>query len=497
LKILLATSEATPFAKTGGLADVCGALPAELRRLGAEIIVVMPSYRQVFDAGVEIHPTDIRFDIPIGGKIVDGRLLMATLPDSSVPVYFVDQPEYYDRGELYSENGQDYEDNAERFIYFSRAVLEAIRGLNFVPDLIHCNDWQCGLIPALLKLEYRHSAGFENIASLQTIHNMAYQGSFWHWDMLLTGLDWRHFNWREMEFHGRMNLLKTGLVFADAINTVSPTYAREIRETQMGCGLEGLLQHRSDVLYGIVNGVDYGCWNPKLDTHIAQNYGLANWKEGKAVCKSSLQEQLQLPQVSDVPLVGVVGRLASQKGWDLMATVMERWAGTQEVQWAVLGTGDPKFEEWLHRLAKDHPSRISATIGFSNELAHQIEAGADMFLMPSMYEPCGLNQLYSLKYGTIPIVRATGGLADTVVDANEQSIADGTATGFAFDDYDSYALENTLHRACRTYCDSPDIWSGIVETGMRNDWSSAATAKRYLELYGEITQRIANPAFSH
>lgn len=497
MKILLATSEATPFAKTGGLADVCGALPAELRRLGAEIAVIMPAFRQVFDAGVEIRPTEIRFDIPIGGRIVEGQLLTATFPDSSVPVYFVDQPEYYDRSELYSENGQDYEDNAERFIYFSRAVMESIHGLSFVPDLIHCNDWQCGLIPALLKLEYRHGTGFEDIATLQTIHNMAYQGSFWHWDMLLTGLDWRHFNWREMEFHGHLNLLKTGLVFADAINTVSPTYAKEICESEMGCGLEGLLRHRVDVLSGIVNGVDYATWNPKLDRQIAQNYGLANWREGKAVCKSSLQQQLQLPQSPEVPLVGIVGRFASQKGWDLMANVMERWAATEDVQWAILGTGDAQFESLLSRLSNEYPSKISATIGFSDPLAHQIEAGSDMFLMPSMYEPCGLNQLYSLKYGTVPIVRETGGLADTVVDASEQSIADGLATGFSFADYDAYSLENALQRACRMYRDSPDVWAGIVESGMGKDWSCAATAKQYLKLYAEISQRAANPALSN
>lgn len=497
MKIFLATSEAAPFAKTGGLADVCGALPAELRRLGAEIAVIMPAYRQIFDAGIDIQPTNFRFDVPIGGKIVDGKLLKATLPDSSVPIYFVDQPEYFDRPSLYGENGQDYDDNAERFIFFSRAVLEAVRALDFVPDVIHANDWQTGLIPALLKIEYRHSAGFENIASLHTIHNMAYQGAFWHWDMLLTGLDWRYFNWREMEFHGQLNFLKSGLVFADAISTVSPTYAREIQQTTLGCGMEGLLQHRADTLAGIVNGVDYAVWNPKLDHFIPENYGIANWVQGKASCKAALQEEMGLPQTPKVPLIGVVGRLASQKGWDLMADVMQRWAVTEDPQWAILGTGDREFEDILRQMSRDFPGKIAAQIGFSDQLAHRIEAGADMFLMPSEYEPCGLNQLYSLKYGTVPIVRQTGGLADTVVDANPSSIAHGNATGFTFAEYDSYALESTLYRACRMFREDRGGWATVVETGMQQDWSWAASAKRYLNLYQQTVQRIANPALSH
>jgi starch synthase len=376
-------------------------------------------------------------------------------------------------------------------------VLEAVRGLDFLPDVIHANDWQCGLIPALLRVEYRHSAGFENIATLQTIHNMAYQGSFWHWDMLLTGLDWRYFNWREMEFHGRLNLLKTGLVFADAISTVSPTYAREIRESDLGCGMEGLLQHRADCLAGIVNGVDYAVWNPKLDGQIAENFGIANWKTGKPACKAALQQQLGLPVKPNVPLLGVVGRLASQKGWNLIAEVMGRWAKTEDAQWVVLGTGDPQFEDLLLDLAKHHPTKISATIGFSDALAHQIEAGADLFLMPSQYEPCGLNQLYSLKYGTVPLVRETGGLSDTVVDANPSSIANDAATGFTFGQYDAYALESTLYRACRMYREDRGAWEAIVETGMRQDWSWAASAKKYMNLYQQIVQRIANPALSH
>lgn len=497
MKIFLATSEATPFAKTGGLADVCGALPAELKRLGADIAVIMPAYRQVFAANHDIQPTPVQFDIPIGGKIVEGRMLVATLPDSSVPVYLVDQPEYFDREGLYGANGRDYDDNAERFIFFSRAVLEAVRGLAFVPNVIHTNDWQCGLIPALLKVEYRHSPDFQDVASLHTIHNMAYQGSFWHWDMLLTGLDWRYFNWREMEFHGQLNLLKTGLVFADAISTVSPTYAREICESNLGCGMEGLLQHRADSLSGIVNGVDYAIWNPKLDEHIAENYGVANWRTGKPACKAALQEQLGLPVKPNVPLLGVVGRLASQKGWDLMAEVMRRWAVTEDVQWAVLGTGDPTYEDLLRELAQHHPHKISATLGFSDALAHQVEAGADLFLMPSLYEPCGLNQLYSLKYGTVPLVRRTGGLADTVVDTDPISIANGQATGFTFSDYDAYALESALYRACRMYREDRTSWETVVENGMKQDWSWAASAKRYLELYERIVAGVADAALTH
>lgn len=485
MRILLASSEVAPFAKTGGLADVCGALPIEFTKLGHRTTVFMPAYRQVYQAGRKIERLDILFDIPIGSKIVTGRLLRCWLP-GDVPVYLVEQEDYFDRPELYREAAEDYKDNCERFAFFCRAVLESIRKLDLQIDVLHCNDWQTALIPAYLNIEYHHAAGYANIATLLTIHNLAFQGTFWHWDMLLTGLDWKYFNWRQMEFFGQLNLLKTGLVFADALNTVSPRYALEIQTPELGWGLEGVLQQRSNVLSGIINGVSYEHWNPATDPHLAANYDVENWETGKAACKAALQKEFGLPESPSTPLIGLVGRLSDQKGLNLVSDVMQRWAPAQDMQWVILGTGELKYHDILSRLAKTWPEKISVTLGFSEELAHRIEAGADMFLMPSQYEPCGLNQLYSLKYGTVPVVRATGGLADTITDATPENLQAGTANGFSFGPFDAAALEDSLRRACGTYRDKRDVWSKLVTTGMRQDWSWASSARQYVKLYEKI-----------
>ncbi len=479
----MATSEAVPFAKTGGLADVCGALPIELARLGHDVSLFLPAYRSARQSGMPIEPTGIELPIPIGTKTVVGRLLKSHLPESNVPVYLVEQDQYYDRDALYREAGHDYIDNCERFVFFCRAVMESLRRLSAPVDILHVHDWQTGLIPALLKIEYRAVPPLEHAASVLTIHNLAYQGNFWHWDMTLTGLDWKYFNWQQMEFYGHLNLLKTGIVFADALSTVSPRYAEEIQGPEQGCGLEEVLRSRRDVLRGIINGVDYRQWNPETDPHIAMRYGPENVAEGKAVCKAALQGELSLPVEPRTPLLGLVGRLADQKGWDLLAPVMQDWATHHDVQWAVLGTGEPKYHELLEKLAERYPQRIAVRLGFSEALAHRIEAGADMFVMPSRYEPCGLNQLYSLKYGTVPVVRATGGLADTVTNLNEETLAADTATGFSFRDYSSLALSETLRRACDTYANQPEVWRQLIDRGMRQDWSWARSAKEYIELY--------------
>jgi starch synthase len=483
MNILFATAEAAPFSKTGGLGDVCGALPRELAKLGHRVSIVLPAFRQAFDAGVEIESTGVEFEIPIGQKLVPGRLLRSRLPDSDVDVYLVHKPEYFDRPQLYREHGEDYQDNAERFTFFCRAGLEAIPLLELDVDLVHCHDWCAGLIPAYLKTLYADRAPFDRIASMLTIHNLAYQGTFWHWDMALTGLDWKYFNWRQMEFYDRLNFLKTGIVFADALTTVSPTYAREILSSPLGCGLEGALQHRRDDLAGIINGVDYNDWNPETDARLGDaRYNADNFAEGKAACKAKLQQLMGLPERPEAPLIAAVGRLADQKGFDLLLRVMRQWAGEVDAQWVILGTGEPKYHDALAALSEQFPQRIAVRLAFSNDLAHQIEAGADMFVMPSQYEPCGLNQLYSLKYGTVPVVRATGGLADTVVDASDQTLADGTATGFSFSEYTAAALSEALQRACRAFADRA-TWTQLIETGMRQDWSWRSSAKRYAELY--------------
>ena len=493
MKILLASSEVVPFAKTGGLADVCGALPAEIERIGNTVTVVLPAFRSIHQGGLEIETLNVELEIPIGKKIVTGRLLKSKLPGTNVDVYFVDQPDYFDRAGLYGDPGSDYKDNCERFTFFCRAVLECIRLLNLGTELVHCNDWQTGLIPALLECEYHDNPLYENIASLITIHNMAYQGSFWHWDMLLTGLDWKYFNWKQMEHGGRLNMLKTGIVFADAINTVSPTYAKEIQTAEHGCGLEGTLQHRAGNVSGILNGIDVSDWNPATDTNLPANFSapasgeLISQKslDAKQECKTSLQQESRLSIGPRTPLIGIVGRLASQKGWSLILPVMREWLNNVDAQWVVLGTGDPDYHDVLTSLHRQHPHKLSANLEFSNELAHRIEAGSDIFLMPSEYEPCGLNQLYSMEYVTVPVVRSTGGLTDTVVNATVETIDDQSANGFRFDEFNQNSMEHALAKAVRMYREDNGTWRQLMSVGMARDWSWSASAKSYCHLYGE------------
>lgn len=485
MRIVFVSTEVVPFAKTGGLADVCGALPRALAGLGHEVSVIMPAFRQTKSAGRELVPTDVTVDVPIGAKIVSGRILRSTLPGDQVPVYLVDQPEYYDRPELYRDTaaGEDYRDNCERFVFFCRAALEATRQLNLRPDVLHVHDWQTALVPAYLNLEYRRTPGFEHTASLITIHNMAFQGIFWHWDMLLTGLDWRYFNYHQMEFYGKLNLLKTGLVFADAITTVSPKYALEIQSPPLGCGLEGVLSQRKEVLSGILNGVDYGIWDPAHDPHLAARYDAASVLTGKAACKAALQAELGLPQAAETPLIGFVGRLSNQKGLDLIVPVVRRWAETTDAQWVFLGFGDVEWQTGLERIAKQYPHKVAVRFELSETLAHRIEAGADMFLMPSLYEPCGLTQLYSLKYGAVPVVRATGGLFDSICDTTAETLATGRANGFTFVEYTEGAMEEALLHAVNVYRSQPEVWRQIVQTGMAQDWSWDASAAKYSDLY--------------
>ncbi len=496
MKILHATTEAVPFAKTGGLGDVCGSLPIELARLGHAATVIMPAFRQVHQAETPIESTGVSFDIPIGNKMVPGRFLRSHLPGSDVPVYFVEQDAYFDRPELYREKGQDYRDNCERFVFFNRAVLEAIRLLDLKTDLIHANDWQTGLLPAYLATEYQILPTYESAAVVFTIHNLAFQGNFWHWDMLLTGLDWKYFNWRQMEFFGNLNFMKTGLTFADGLSTVSPRYAKEIQSAPLGCGLEGVLQHRADDLSGIVNGVDYRQWNPATDTDIAAPYDTETVAEGKPVCKRALQRELGLPEDPNTPLVATIGRLTDQKGFDLIAQVIPRWVQEIPVQWVILGTGEAKYHKLLQELAERSPNKVAVRLEFNAPMAHKIEAGADILLMPSRFEPCGLNQLFSLKYGTVPVVRATGGLDDTITSMTHETMAAGTANGFVFREYSPLALSETLRQACDLYCTDRPVWQHLMSVGMHQDWSWQRSARQYVRLFERTLskKRLAVPA---
>lgn len=490
MKILMASSEVVPYAKTGGLADVCGALPGELEKLGHEVVIFMPLYQCVLEKSDDLNKLDIQLEIPIGNKVEPAQLRTSKLTGTNVSIYFVEHSDYFDRSGLYGESGRDYPDNCERFTFFCRTILEAVRVLEIAPDIIHLNDWQTGLVPALLETEYRSNPIYENIASLITVHNLAYQGSFSGESMWLTGIDWKYFNWTQMEFYGSLNLLKTGLVFSDAINTVSPTYAKEIQTHEQGCGLEMVLQHRSEDLFGILNGIDPKIWNPALDPFIAKQFDPDSWPVGKAACKAELQYEHRLEVNAGRPLIGIIGRLASQKGWSLIIQVMSAWLEDpkNEAQWIVLGTGDPDFHAALSSLHQSYANQLSVTLDFSNELAHKIEAGSDIFLMPSEYEPCGLNQMYSMAYGTVPVVRRTGGLADTVVDADLKSLENKTANGFSFEAFSAEAVDSTLRRAIRMYYEDKECWRQLVNTGIDTDWSWTASAKAYESLYQKTIQ---------
>ena len=493
MRIVLASSEAVPFSKTGGLADVAAALSKALARDGHDVWLLTPFYPQARQkqgaADLPFEPTDWSIEVAVGSKLVTGNILRSRLPRTNVTVLLIDQPDYFDRHSLYQKNNEDYRDNCERFVFFSRAVMETVRLLELQPDVIHANDWQTGLIPALLDIEYRYVPGFEQTSSVFTIHNMAFQGRFWKWDMELTGLDWKYFNWKQMEYFDDLNLLKAGLVFADLITTVSPTYAREIQTEPFGCGLHGVLRARRGVLVGILNGVDTEIWNPTTDPALAQNYSCANGDasskfSGKAVCKAHLQKQQRLSVRSDVPLVGMISRMTDQKGFDLIAKCADELLQL-DLQLIFLGTGQDRYERFLEQLSQKYASKVSVTIGFDDKLAHQIEAGTDAYLMPSQFEPCGLNQMYSLIYGTVPIVRRVGGLADSVVDATDENLADGTATGFCFDRYDPGALVGQVRRAVEIYADRPK-WSQLVCTGMWQEWSWTRSAAEYVKVYRRV-----------
>jgi starch synthase len=494
MRIVVASSEAVPFSKTGGLADVATALADAVASLGHSVWLVSPYYPQVLAKsganGIAIEPTGIQLEVPVGSRHVTCGVRRARLPGSAVTFFLIDQSSYFDRPALYQEHGADYRDNCERFVFFSRAVLALASHLRLRPDVVHANDWQTGLISALLAVEGREPDTFETTASVFTIHNMAFRGLFWHWDMLLTGLDWKYFNWKQMEFYNQLSLLKTGISFSDAVTTVSPTYSREIQAAEYGYGLDGLLRSRRDDFSGILNGVDTKVWNPQTDPALPGTYSIVDVEEGKRACKRRLQEEFGLPVRDECPLLAVVSRLTDQKGFDLIMQGAEALFG-HDLQLCVLGSGEKKYQDWLIEQSKRLPEKVAVRIGFDEPLAHRIEAGADMFLMPSQFEPCGLNQMYSLLYGTVPIVRAVGGLADSVVDASADNLAHGTATGFSFSTYSAEELVKTINRALAHYHDKPE-WLRLVRTGMNQDWSWRRSALQYIRVYEKaVAKRCA------
>ena len=475
LKVLFVASECAPFAKTGGLADVVGALPIALKRLGVDVRIVMPLY-----AGMpwdQLESLDGSLVVPMYWGAASARVRVGRLPRSEVPVYCLEYNRYFDRPFLYGPPSQGYSDNLERFTFLSRGSLEICKALGFIPDVIHCNDWQTALVPVYLNT-FEWAQPLHGSASIYSIHNLAYQGVLESGALYITGLGWEHYNAGEFEHFGALNLTKAALYHSTLLSTVSPTYAREIQTGAYGCGLDGVLASRSRDLRGILNGIDMEEWNPWADPFIPARYD-ARRMGGKAKCKAALQKELGLPVRSDVPIFGLVGRLTTQKGVDVLAHALDRilrW----DVQVILLGTGDPEAEEFFRRAQYERGDRFRAWIGFDNGLAHRIEAGCDFFMMPSRFEPCGLNQMYSLRYGTLPVVRATGGLVDTVANYDEAS---GGGTGFIFNDLRPDSLADTIGWATSTWYDRPQHIEAMRKRAMAQDFSWDRAAREYEVLY--------------
>ncbi len=479
LKVLFVVSEAVPYAKTGGLADVAGTLPYALQELGADVKVLMPYYGQIKQKDIPVVSAAESLVAAAGPLSLDFNVLTPAAGDQ--PFYFVERDEFYERSQLYGTPKGDYFDNLERFSFFCSAVLPFCEALEFKPDVIHCHDWQASLVPVYLKYRWVYEAIFARTRSLLTIHNLAYQGLFPKEQFPLLGLNWSAFSMNGLEYYDKVNLLKGGIVFADAINTVSRGYSQEIQTEEYGYGLEGVLRTRAKALFGIVNGVNYEDWNPETDPLITANYGPSDLK-GKARNKTALMKAYGLDKkLAKAPLLGIISRLADQKGFDLVAEVLPELMA-QNVMVVILGTGEEKYHELLTAEALKYPGQLGVKIAFDNQLAHLIEAGSDMFLMPSHYEPCGLNQMYSMKYGTVPVVRATGGLLDTVTPVDP---AKGAGTGFMFTEYSAEAFLEALNAAITAFQDKK-LWKKIMLNGMNADFSWSASAKAYLKLYERL-----------
>ena len=479
MKILIATPEAVPFAKTGGLADVTGALLGEYNSMKEKACLIMPLYKGIREK-FRLKNTGLKIKVPVSNNNVTGRIFSSGPQANKAAVYFLECNEFFDRDDLYGTPRGDYPDNASRFVFFSRGILEACKALEFKPDVIHCNDWQTGLLPMYLKTLYRRDRFFSRTASVITIHNLGYQGLFPPSAMPLTGLDPVWFNPEGIEFYGKISFLKAGLIFADSVTTVSNNYAREILGREHGFGLDGVLSKRAAALAGIVNGIDYNEWNPESDSLIQKNYSAINI-EGKRRCKLQLLKDCSIKPDVKMPVAGMVGRLSSQKGIDLVLEALEEIVSTG-ASLIILGKGDEIFHKKLSEAAEKYKGRVYVKIGFEESLAHKIYAGADMFLMPSGYEPCGLGQLIAMRYGTIPVARKTGGLADTVMDY-EPLIGNGT--GFLFSDYTPSALSGCLKRALCVYVDKIR-WQKLINNAMKTDFSWGNSARKYIGLYNRV-----------
>ena len=484
MKVVFVTSEMTPYAKTGGLADVCGSLPGELVDLGHEVCVVMPRYKKVDSAKFGLKKIVEGLEVPVGSEKKFARVY-SVLHQEKVDVFFIDSPEFFGHDELYGTPYGDYPDNDRRFAFFQRGALEFLRVANFKPDIIHCHDWQSGLVPVYLKTVCKADPFFKKTRTIFTIHNLAYQGNFPPDTLPTTGLGWEEFHIERLEFYGKVSFLKGGVVYADAVTTVSERYAQEIQTVEFGCGMEGVLKKRKADLYGIVNGIDLDEWNPETDPAIAFPYSLSN-VERKAVCKEALQRENNLEINPDIPVFGLISRLADQKGFDILAPVMHDFAKNLGAQLVLLGTGEEKYHILFRDLAKKHAKKFGCNILFDPKMAKRIYAGADVFLMPSYYEPCGLGQLIAMRYGTVPLVRETGGLADTVREFNPRT---GEGNGFVFREYAPVALYKAMEKVVAAF-KNKKIWMDAVKNCMKSDFSWKSSAKKYAELYKQVEKKV-------
>lgn len=479
MQIAFVASEAIPYAKTGGLADVSGALPRELEKCGHKVKLFLPKYYSINEQHFPLIYMDSLGEIPVRVNHTAHNITVykGKLPQSVVEVYFINCPHFFHRHSLYTND----HDEDERFLLFNKAVIETIQRLSWKPDIIHCNDWQTGLIPLLIKENYSWDILFNGVSTVFTIHNIGYQGLFKKETAHKAELKEEHLYDDTIVHNGLFSFLKSAISFADKINTVSETYAKELLTAEYGAGLNKSLAKRLTDYSGIINGVDYNIWNPETDKNIPFNYSLRDLS-GKQKNKEFLLKKINLPFDSKTPLIGMVSRMAAQKGFDLFASSAE-YLMSFNAQWVVLGSGEKEYEQLFLLLQKEYPQKLAVSFGYNNELAHLIEAASDIFLMPSQYEPCGLNQIYSLKYGTVPVVRKTGGLADTVRDWDEllfNGSEDGT--GFSFEQYDGYALTNAFDRALKHF-QNKSVWSKIQLNGMMKDFSWNHSAEQYSELY--------------
>ncbi|HVM93588.1 MAG TPA: glycogen synthase GlgA [Terriglobales bacterium] len=484
MHIAFVASECVPYSKTGGLADVVGALPRALANLGHEVSVYLPRYRQTKLTDPQTVVASIT--VPFDDKYRFASVVTAGAT-AGTKFYFVDYPPYFDREALYGTSAADYPDNAERFALFSRAVLEASKVLG-VPHVFHCHDWQSALVPVMLRTLYAEDPAFREVGTVFTIHNMGYQGLFPPDILPLLMLPWDLFTIAQMEFFGQVNFLKGALVSSDFVTTVSKKYSQEIQTTEYGFGLEGVLRNRAATVTGILNGVDYDEWSPQTDKFISAKYSPQDLS-GKQKCKKDLLHAYGITAADPkMPVIGVVSRFAAQKGFDLIAQIMDRLA-LEDMIVVALGTGDKLYEDMFQRLNKQFPNKFAVKVAYDNAIAHKIEAGADMFLMPSRYEPCGLNQIYSLKYGTVPIVRATGGLDDTIEPWDART---GKGTGFKFSDYSGESLLLTVKAALTAFRDQTS-WQTLMRNGMTRDFSWGASAREYGKIYERVRQIRSAP----